>query len=163
MYAVYLLVDFETYLVYYVGMSKNYIQRFRGHINEAYRIAEIRAQGIDLLPALVMLLPTRELALEYELRWIYHCIQTRQPLINKETKQSFLTEYIQESSLDFLNMPASASVHNELIKNYLLSLHKRAAASRPLLGRGRGRADTARTRRAGRAAHPGQHLADTCR
>jgi predicted GIY-YIG superfamily endonuclease len=122
MYAVYVLFDPDTWLVYYVGQSQDYLRRFREHVREYNLVSELREQGIDLLPYPVMFCETREQALEYELRWIFHCYQTRQPLVNA-TVSNALWKWAQESSINFLGLPPNAKVKNVLVT---VTLYKKA-------------------------------------
>lgn len=110
MFQVYLLVDYQSYLVYYVGYSKHYLQRFYEHCRRNKKIQDILSSGIELLPYVVEAVPTISLAMEYEERWICHCIQTYQPIANNEANNQELVYRIRNSSLDFINLPSSVEV-----------------------------------------------------
>lgn len=108
-YQVYVLADRETLLVYYVGYSSNYLRRFLEHWHN-WKMQELRSRGIDLIPYAVHSCATPEEAREYETRWILHCLQTYQPLVNYEAEDDLFVQAVRSIPLDTLNLPPDVSV-----------------------------------------------------
>ena len=116
MFQVYLLADYQSYLVYYVGYSKHYLHRFQEHCRSNWKIQEIFSSGIALLPYIVEEVETSSLAMEYERRWVYHCIQTYQPLQNHEISNSSLVKAIRATSVNFLALSKDEDVFFRLMQ-----------------------------------------------
>jgi hypothetical protein len=111
LYTVYALADRNTYLIYYVGQSSDYIYRFQQHLTRGI-VQELISQGIDLCPYPLQENLSLQKALMFERRWIFHALQTRQPLINAEANNTLFVQYLQRNpQIDFLNLPENIGLY----------------------------------------------------
>jgi hypothetical protein len=143
-YTVYAIQEQETQVKRYVGQTCKLAERKKKH---KPKLKEIEEQGFT--PEFIELAydPTDETSKRRERRYIYHYLQQCMPLMNVEAQYPRLVSRLQSLQIDFLTVPESDPIWQELRIIVSISFVERANAIADRMGYQRPYKDLSRFRR----------------